>query len=177
VSKAAIARGGIGFYLTLRYLKEMQDNYRKGDWLEAGKDSAWFALAITPVVAPEFFFTRVAYPVVLGVGAGTLAAIAIVEVTGIGEAEDIVNFVLDPPTPAEWYDVVAPAVEKKFAEIDQKIVEVEIAAAGWVDRRLMDVQHYLESEYQEKKRMVETGWDVLTEYGRWANPTPGIPFL
>jgi hypothetical protein len=175
VSKATIARGGIGFYLTLRYLKEMQDNYRNGDWLEAGKDSAWFALAITPVVAPEFFFARVAYPVVMGVGAGTLAAIAIVEVTGIGEAEDVVDFVLDPPTPAEWYEVVAPAVEKKYKEMAKKSDEFQIAAVAWVDRRLMEGQHYLEREYQEKKQQVETGWELLNRYGRWANPVH-LPF-
>jgi len=32
-------------------------------------------------------------------------------------------------------------------------------------------------EFAEKKSQVETGWDLLRRYGRWANPTPGLlPF-
>lgn len=124
MNREAIARGSIGFYLTAQYLREMNENYKEGNWLEAAKDTAFFAVAITPVIAPRFFFSTVAYPVVLGIAGGTAAAIVIVEVTGIGEAEDVVDFVLDPPSPAEWYKVVAPAVKKEITEpIIEYVVE------------------------------------------------------
>lgn len=169
VTKIGIARGITAAYLLLKYRKEMQENYRKGDWVEATKDTAFFAVAITPVVAPNFFFGTLA-PVWIGAAVGVGVTIAIVEATGIGTAEEVVDLIIDPPSPIEWYDVVAPA-------LDQKTDEWSIAIGGWVDNRLMDVQHYLEREYQEKKSQIETGWDLLTEYGRWANPTPGIPWI
>jgi len=78
-------------------------------------------------------------------------------------------------SPAEWYDVVAPAVRKKSGELQKKSEELQIRAVGWVDRRLMEGQHYLEREYREKKRQVETGWELLNKYGRWANPVH-LPF-
>jgi len=154
MSKAVIARGGIGFYLTARYIREMQDNYKKGDWLEAGKDSAFFAVAIAPVVAPRFFFTYVAFPVVMGVGAGTLAAMAIVEVTGIGEAEDVVDFVLDPD-PVDWYKVVAPAVREKITEPIIEYVTEEL----WQKQLVDPITEWA----SEAERELREGVDVLVD--------------
>jgi len=96
---------------------------------------------------------------------------------GIGGREGLMDYV-DVMTgevgPAEWYEVVAPAVSEKFDEVQSKSEEIQIAAVGWVDDRLMDMQHFVEREIQQKKQMVETGWELLTKYGRWANPTPGF---
>jgi len=175
VTKIGVARGITATYLLLQYQKEMRDNYDKGDWLEAAKDTGWLALTLTPVVAPNFFFGTVAFPVLTGAAIGVGATMIIVEATGIGTAEEVLDLVLDPPT--DWLEVVAPALEEKFAEIAKKSDEAQIAAVAWVDRRLMDVQHYLEREYQEKKQQAETGWDWVEENWRWANPTPGLPWL
>jgi len=92
---------------------------------------------------------------------------------GIAGREGLMNYVdlmTGKVSPMEWYDVVAPAIGKKSDEFS-------ISAVAWVDDRLMDIQHYLEREFAEKKSQVETGWDLLRRYGRWANPTPGLlPF-
>jgi len=175
LSKVVIARGITAAYLLLRYRNEMQENYAKGDWAEAAKDTAFFAVAITPVVAPSFFFGTVAYPVLVGAAIGVGATIAIVELTGIGTAEEVLDLIVDPPMPDEWYEVVAPAVKEKYKEIAQKSDDFQVAAVGWVDRRLMEGQHYLEREYQEKKQQLETGWELLNRYARWANPVH-LPF-
>jgi len=174
LSKVVLARGITAAYLLLKYRKEMQENYAKGDWAEAAKDTAFFAVAITPVVAPNFFFGTLA-PVWIGAAVGVGATIAIVELTEIGTAEEVLELIVDPPTPVEWYEVVAPAVEEKYKEIAQKSDDFQVAAVGWVDRRLMEGQHYLEREYQEKKQQVETGWELLNRYARWANPVH-LPF-
>jgi hypothetical protein len=166
ITKAGLARLSIGSYLALQYQQEMKENYRKGNWLEAAKDTAFFAVAMTPIVAPAFFFGTLA-PVWIGLGVGVIATAVIVEATDIGTTQDVIDMVLDPPI-TDWYEVVAPEIEKKSDEL-------QIRAVGWVDRRLMDVQHYLEQEYQEKKHQVETGWELLTKYGRWANPI-ALPF-
>jgi len=167
VTKIGAARAITAAYLVLKYRKEMKDNYREGDWAEAGKDTFFFSLAVLPVVAPNFVFGTLA-PYWIGIGTGVVATAVIVEATGLGTYEDVIDLVLDPPTPMEWYDVVAP-------EIGKKSEEFQIAAVGWVDRRLMDVQHYVEREIEEKKQQVKTGWELLHEYGRWANPF-GLPF-
>jgi len=136
VTKVGAARGITAAYLLLRYKSEMEENYRKGDWAEAAKDTAFFAVAVTPVVAPNFFFGTLA-PVWIGAAVGVGATMAIVELTGIGTYEDVLDLVVDPPTPKEWYNVVAPEFQKKSEEL-------QIGAVAWVDRRLMDIQHTIE---------------------------------
>jgi len=123
VTKVTIARGVTGAYLLLRYHKEMQENYRKGDWAEAAKDTAFFAVAITPVVAPTFFFGTLA-PYWIGIGAGVVATGIIVEVTGIGEWEDVRDFVLQDPRdmPRDYLETVVPAIQ---SEITGPIIEYE----------------------------------------------------
>jgi len=132
VTKVGVARGITAAYLVLQYHKEMKDNYRDGDWAEAGKDTFFFSIKILPVVAPNFFFGRVAYPVLAGAAIGVAATMVIVEATGIGTAEEVLDLVLDPPTPKEWYEVVAPAIKEEI------IVPVAEAYVGWVDRRVED---------------------------------------
>jgi hypothetical protein len=175
ITKVGLARAAAGAYIILDYHREMEENYRKGDWLEAAKDTGFFAVKMLPVVAPAFVFGAMA-PYWIGAAVGVGATMAIVEITGIGEWEDVRDLVLDPD-PVEWYKVVAPELEKKYRDYEQKTEEWSVAAAGWIDRRLMDVQHSLEREYQEKKTLLQGGWDLLNRYGRWANPTPGVPWL
>jgi len=132
VTKVTIARGVTGAYLLLRYHKEMQENYRKGDWAEAAKDTAFFAVAITPVVAPNFFFGTLA-PVWIGAAVGVGVTIAIVEFTGIGTAEEVIDLVLDPPSPKEWIDVVGPAIVSEVTDPVITYLEEEIWQKGLVD--------------------------------------------
>jgi len=150
-TKAKIARGLVGGYLTLQYYKEMKENYRKGDWLEAVKDTGIYAVTITPFVAPTFFFAQVAFPVTIGVGAGLIATAAIVEVTGIGEWEDVVEMALDPPTPKEWIEVVAPAIQSEVTEPVIEYVTEELwqkqlvdPIGGWLGRRERDIERVWE---------------------------------
>ena len=113
----------------------MQENYRKGDWAEAAKDTAFFAVAVTPVVAPNFFFGTLA-PYWIGIGAGVVATGIIVEATGIGEWEEVRDFVLQDPRdmPRDYFETVAPVIDKKTDEWS-------VRSAHWVDRRLMEVQN------------------------------------
>jgi len=150
--KEIIARGTIAAYLTLRYHKEMKENYRKGDWLEAVKDTAFFAVAMTPVVAPGFFFGTLG-PVWIGLGAGVIATGFIVEVTGIGEWEEVRDFVLQDPRkmPRDYYETVAPKVKGEIKEA----YYATLGVAGLMNR------------------MVRAKAEKALEYGQWLNPTPG----
>lgn len=145
ITKVGVARGITAAYLILKYQKDMRDNYREGDWAEAAKDTGFFAVTMLPVVAPSFFFGSVAFPVLTGAAIGVVATIIIVEVTGIGTAEDVLDLVLDPPTPKEWIEVVAPAVKEEIIlpAAEAYVGWVERRAeeyVGWVDRRIDDFQ-------------------------------------
>lgn len=145
VTKVGIARGLVGFYITVDYLDQMKDNYRKGDWLEAGKDTAFYTLAMAPVIAPKLFWGTVAYPVTVGVAVGFVATVAIVELTGIGDWEDVVEIYLNPVETLKSYpEVVGPAIVENISDYERKTDEWSVAAGGWVDDRLMDIQHSLE---------------------------------
>lgn len=147
VTKVAVARALTATYLVLQYQKEMKDNYRKGDWAEAGKDTAFFAVTMLPVVAPNFFFGTVAFPVLTGVAIGVTATIVIVEVTGIGTAEDVIDLLLDPPMPDEWFEVVGPAIREEITEPVIEYVTEELwqkqlvdPIGGWISRRERDIR-------------------------------------
>jgi len=116
VTKVGIARGITAAWLLLKYRKEMEENYAKGDWLEAGQDTAWLAVTLTPVVAPNFFFGTVAFPVLTGAAIGVGATMVIVEATGIGTAEEVLDLVLDPPSAKQWFEVVGPAIQSEITE-------------------------------------------------------------
>jgi len=142
-----VARALTATYLTAKYLKEMNENYEAGNWLEAAKDTGVFAVTITPVVAPAFFFGSVAFPVTVGVTAGVIGTAAVLELTGLGEWEDAVDLVLEPPTPIEWYEVVAPAVKEKILAPTVEYVTEELwqkqlvrPVSGWVDRRAQELE-------------------------------------
>lgn len=163
--KEIVARATLAGYLTLKYHKEMEDNYRKGDWAEAAKDTAFFAVAMTPVVAPNFFFGTLA-PYWIGFGVGAVATAVIVEATGIGEWEDVRDLVLEPPSPKEWYEVIAPEVKREVKEA----YHVTIGVTGVVLRMAAN-------EVQKKVDLLEYGFERLTEHGKWFNPTPGFPLF
>jgi len=135
ITKVGLARAAIGTYLTLQYRKEMIENYEKGDWAEAAKDTAFFSVKMLPVVAPAFFFGTLA-PFWIGLGAGVVVTAVIVEATGIGSYEDVLDLVLTPPLeiPKKYWDVVAPAVKEEI------IVPAAEAYVGWVDRRLQELE-------------------------------------
>jgi len=117
VTKVGVARGITAGYLLLRYQREMEENYQKGDWAEAAKDTAWFAVAVAPVVAPNFFFGTLA-PYWIGAAAGVFATGLIVEATGIGEWETVRDFVLQDPRdmPRDYFETVVPAIQSEITE-------------------------------------------------------------
>jgi len=147
VTKVGVARGITAAYLVLQYRKEMQENYDDGDWVEAARDTAFFSVAILPVVAPTFFFGQVAFPVLMGAAIGVGVTMAIVEVTGIGTAEEVLDLVLDPPSPKEWIEVVGPAVREEITDPIVEYVTEELwqnqlvdPIGGWISRRERDLR-------------------------------------
>jgi len=150
VTKVGVARGLTATYLILRYHKEMKDNYRKGDWAEAGKDTAFFAVTMLPVVAPNFFFGAVAFRILPGVAIGVGATMIIVEATGLGEWEDVLDLVLTDPEdiPGKWAEVVLPAIQSEITEPVIEYVTEELwqkqlvdPIGGWLSRRERDLWH------------------------------------
>jgi len=143
VTKVGVARGLTAAYLLLQYRKEMEENYRKGDWAEAAKDTAVLGVTLTPVVAPNIFFGSIAFPVLTGVAIGTVTTMAIVEIAGIGTAEQVLDLVLDPPSPKEWTEVVQdeliqPAKKYVIEELwEEQLVK---PVTGWVNRRIDELE-------------------------------------
>lgn len=146
----------------------MQENYRKGDWLEATKDTGWFAVAITPVVAPRLFFGSIAFPLTVGAAAGVATTALVLEVTGLGDWEDAVVLALDPPTPVEWVEVVAPAIQ---SEVTQPIIEY-VTEELW-QKQLVDPITAWGS--RRKEEIIETG-EWLEEQKRRFLTGPYLPF-
>jgi hypothetical protein len=163
-TRNAIARGLVGIWITGRYVQEMRENYRKGDWLEAAKDTGWFAVAITPVVAPRFFFGTIAFPVTVGVAAGVATTAVVLEVTGLGDWEDAVVLALDPPTPVEWVEVVVPAIQSEVTEPIIEYVTEELwqkqlvdPITAWGSRRkkeLIQGKEDIEQGFRDMYRMI-----------------------
>lgn len=146
VTKVGVARGIAAGYLILQYRKEMKDNYREGDWAEAGKDTFFFSIKILPVVAPGFVFGTMAPVWIAGAGVVVTTA-AIVELTGIGTTEDVIDLLLDPPMPDEWYEVVGPAVREEIIDPTVEYVTEELwqkqlvePIGGWLSRRERDLR-------------------------------------
>lgn len=148
ITKVGLARAAVGAYLILDYHKEMEENYRKGDWLEAAKDTGFFAVKILPVVAPAFVFGTLA-PYWIGAAVGVGATMAIVEATGIGEWEDVRDFVIQDPfdMPRDYFDTVAPAIQSEITDPMIEYVKEELwqkqlvePIGGWLSRRERDIR-------------------------------------
>lgn len=148
--KVKVARGLIGFYITMGYVKEMKGNYEEGDWLEAAYDTGRYALVMTPVVAPRLFFGTIAFPVVVGAAIGVTATAVIVEATGIGEWEEVVELALDPPF-NDWVEVVVPAIQ---SEITEPIIEY--IETTWEEQIVQPISGYVE----EKKRQAISTFEI-----------------
>lgn len=132
----------------------MKQNYRDGNWLEAAKDTGFFSVAILPVVAPRMFFGTIAFPVLTGAAIGVGVTMVIAEVTGIGSAEEVLDLVLDPPSPKEWYDLVVPTIQE---EITEPIIEY-VTEELW-QKQLADP---ISAWGSRRRRELEEGWDELT---------------
>jgi len=148
-TKMKIARGLVGFYITVEYLDQMNDNYRKGDWLEAGKDTAFYTLAMAPIVAPKLFWGTVAYPVTIFVASTFAATVVIVELTGIGTVGDVVEMYLSPVETIKELPEAAEVVGNYIVEnIDpaisalEEVWETQIVepVGGWLSRRERDLR-------------------------------------
>jgi len=151
VTKSKVARGLVGFYITVEYLDQMNDNYKKGDWLEAGKDTAFYGMAMFPVVAPKLFWGTVAFPVTIFVASTFVATVAIVEITGIGEWEDVVEIYLNPVETIKELPEVAEIVGNHIVEnytdpaityLEEEIWQKQLVEpiGGWLSRRERDIK-------------------------------------
>jgi hypothetical protein len=169
VTKVGLARAALGAYLILDYHREMEENYKNGDWLEAAKDTGFFAVKMLPVVAPAFLFGALA-PYWIGAAVGVGATMAIVELTGIGSWRDVRDLLLDPD-PVDWWKTVAPEVKREVVET----VNLTLGVASMVYRMA-------QNETQRKLEFIEmVGKGILDEFEElndfWLNPTPGLrPF-
>lgn len=139
MSKEKLARGLVGGALTLRYLKEMKENYEKGDWAEAAKDTAFFSIAIAPVAAPSLFWNAV-YPVAAGYAVGIGATAVIAEATGIGEWEEVIfEMGLYPvETIKDWPGVVLPAIKSEITDPIITYLEEDI----WADQLVKPISEW-----------------------------------
>lgn len=150
----------------------------KVDWDDAGTIASFIAweavLWGTDLLEWRNIHKKPLYIIEAAIIAGGVVSYAIAGREGLMNYADLMT---GKVSPGEYYEVVAPQVTEKFRELDQVTDEWSVAAGGWIDDRLMDVQHYLEAEYQEKKSQVKTGWDLLQRYGRWANPTWGLQYV
>jgi len=150
VTKSTVARWGLASYVTAIYVDEMQDNYEKGNWYEAAKDTGWYVLAMTPLVAPEFFWGSVGFPIAVGVGVGLAATWIVLEVTGTGDAGDVWDLIVDPPVGdwgGEYYDVVAPPVKKKVTTKARQIEMLGSMAWHVAERQLRRTGYNLRYPY------------------------------
>jgi len=150
VPKATAARWITAGWLTYNYVKEMEDNYQEGDWLEAAKDTAWYAVTAGPLMAPELVW-GLAYPYVAGYALGVVVTATIAEATGIGEFEEVIELGANPPNPIEWAEVVGPAIQSEITEpvieyITEELWQRQLVdpIGGWLSRRETDIREVWE---------------------------------
>jgi hypothetical protein len=118
LNKVAASRGIFGIYLTIRYFREMQDNVSEGDWREAVSDTAWYGIAVSPVVAPNFVFGNLSN-VAIGTAVGVGATYFVLDQLG-WESESFTELVFDTDVrdiPKKYVEVVGPAVLEKINEV------------------------------------------------------------
>jgi len=158
ITKVGVGRFLVGSYIVLDYHKEMEENYAKGNWLEAAKDTGFFAVKMLPIVAPAFVFGTLA-PVWGVVAVGVVGTAIVVEVTGLGDWRDVRDILLDPPS----------AIPSKEA-IDTAVEAVKETATGIV----RETREEVERRIQLSKQRLELGWTWVEDNWRWFNPTPGF---
>jgi len=129
-------------------ITELRDEPTAGDWRESWQDAgAVFQFASTiyilwvPPVVQASIAARVGLMLLpLSVPAAVLTSV--VTAGGIASTiidpedglDNFIEFMTGEVSPKQAYDVILPQVQKK-----------EIAAAHWVDDRLMDIQHTIEA--------------------------------
>ena len=124
----AVTRGIFGLYLTVRYWREMQDNVSEGDWREAVADTAWYGIAVSPVVAPNLVFGSLSnYAIGTAIGVG--ATYVVLDQLG-WESESFTELVFDTDVrdiPKKYIEVVGPAVlgqiNELFEESENQLVD------------------------------------------------------
>jgi len=160
--------------LWILYDKSYRDD-RKLTWEDADE----FVIAggaLTLVWADVAFAGVATWPLVVIEAAVVGGLVASIAIGGVEGGEAYIDFITSDPEEMweKTVEVTLPAIKEKVVsvgkEIQEKSEEIQIAAVAWVDRRLMEGQRYIEQEYQEKKQLVETGWDLLTTYPVWGNP-------
>jgi hypothetical protein len=117
MSGAAQTRFTVGSYLTIRYLREMKQNYKAGDWREAFSDTAWYAIAIAPIASPTVW--GAAHPYVVGTALGIGATYVVADQLGY-DTEPFTELVFDTDVrdiPKKYIEVVGPAVLGKITEV------------------------------------------------------------
>ena len=96
----------------------MQDNLSEGDWREAVSDTAWYGIAVSPVVAPNLVFGSLSN-VAIGAAVGVGATYVVLDQLG-WESESFTELVFDTDVreiPKKYIEVVGPAVLNEIAEV------------------------------------------------------------
>jgi hypothetical protein len=118
LKNVAATRGIFGIYLTIRYFREMQDNVSEENWREAVSDTAWYGIAVSPVVAPNFVFGTLS-PYAIGAAVGVGTTYLVLDQLG-WESESFTELVFDTDVrdiPGKYIEVVGPAVLGKINEV------------------------------------------------------------
>ena len=114
----------------------MQDNVSEENWREAVSDTAWYGIAVTPVVAPNLVFGSLA-PYAIGAAVGVCATYVVLDQLGM-ESESFTDLVFDTDVrdiPQKYIEVVGPAVLGKINEVFEE-----------TENQLLDEWNYLKDK-------------------------------
>jgi len=157
MSGAAQTRFTVGSYLTIRYLREMKQNWKDRDWREAISDTAWYGIAIAPVASPTLW--GAAHPYAVGTAIGIGATYVVADQLGY-DTESFTELVFDTDVrdiPGKYIEVVGPAVLGKITEVYE------------------ETEKQLLQEWETLKDYTETKKDEFIDWTM--RGLPSIPYL
>lgn len=162
MSKVVAARGLTAVGITAKYLYEMNENYDNGDWLEAGQDTAFYALAIAPVVAPNLFFGAMA-PYAIGTAIGLTATYVIADQLGL-DTEPLTELILGEDVvdiPVKYIEVVGPPILEEINYVFEETEDQLMNEVEWVGNKInegVEFGQFLYNVGEEKtKQALEIG--------------------
>jgi len=169
MSKVVVARGLTATGITAKYLYEMNQNYENGDWLEAGKDTAFYGLAVAPVVAPNLFFGAT-YPYLAGIAVGLAGAYVVSDQLGL-DTKPLTELILGEDLtdiPLKYIEVVAPVVIEEINNIFEESENQLLDEVEWIGNKISDGVEFGQFLYNvgEDKTTQALEWAV----GNFSNP-------
>jgi len=161
MNQVTATRGIFGLYLTLRYYREMRKNVKEEDWREAIYDTAWFGIAVAPVVAPNLVFGA-GFPYVAGAALGVGTTYVVAEQLGY-DTEPLTELLFDTDVrdmPKKYVEVVGPAVAETINDVFEQTGSQ--LAAEW---------DYLENKAEQGYSWGERKLEEALAWGRRGLPS------